>query len=369
MNTRPRGQQRMGEHMRDLETKHPLGILRALAMVLVVGLTASACGGQAPGAAAPGAGVPAAAAPTAAPPYPTKPIELIVPAAPGGGVDVSARLIAGYVSKKWNQPVSVVNMAGASGITGLLHALQSPPDGHTLFMDGSYLSSLLAASRSELPFKLEERSHMGRVTSDPLYYMTFSGSPYTTLKQALDAAIKDPASFTWGAGQFGSSPMFAQLKLFKAANVPTEKTKMLVFEQGNAPSLQALAGGNVLFGIGTAVDAATLTAAGKVRVLGTTALERTKDLPDVATAAELGYKGADFLLWYSISGPPKLPDHVMKAWEKVLSDAAKDPEFLADAVKAKRAISYITGPDVRKYIQDEYNAFLPLARSAGIRKD
>lgn len=345
--------------MRGLDPTHPLGMLRALAMVLVVGLTASACGGLAPGA----------AAPAADPPYPTKPVEIIVPAAPGGGVDVSARLIAAYVSKKWNKPVSVVNMAGASGITGLLHALQATPDGHTLFMDGNYLSSLLAASRSDLPFKLEERSHMGRVTIDPLYYMTNAGSPFKTLKDALDAAKSNPASFTWGAGQFGSSPMFAQLKLFNAAGVPIEKTKMLVFEQGNAPALQALAGGNVLFGIGSAADAAPLTAAGKVRVLGTTAVERTKDLPDAATVAELGYKGADFLLWYSISGPPKLPEHVMKAWEKVLSDAAKDPEFLADAVKAKRTISYITGPDVRKYIQDEYKAFLPLARSAGIRKD
>jgi len=296
-------------------------------------------------------------------------VELVVPAAPGGGVDLSARLIAAYVSKKWNQPVTVVNRAGASGITGLLHALQSTPDGQTMFMDGNYLSSLLAASRSDLPFKLEERSHMGRVTIDPLYYMTSSSSPFTTLKQALDAAIKDPASFTWGAGQFGSSPMFAQLKLFKAANVPTEKTKMLVFEQGNAPALQALAGGNVLFGIGSAADAAPLVAAGKVRVLGTTALERTKELPNVPTALEQGYKDADFLLWYSVSGPAKLPDHVINAWEKVLAEAAKDPAFLDEAVKAKKTISYITGPDVRKYIQNEYNAFLPLARSAGIRKD
>lgn len=301
--------------------------------------------------------------------YPTKPIELVVPFAPGGGVDLSARLIAGYASKKWGQPVNVVNMTGASGLTGLLHVVNATPDGYMLLMDGNVTSSLLAASRSDLPVGLDDRTYMGRVTIDPLYYMTYVGSPYQTLKDAMEAAKQNPESFTWGAGAFGSSPMFAQLKLFRAAGVPIQQTKMVVFEQGNAPSLQALAGGNVLFGIGTAADVATFLSAGKVRVLGTSAPERTKEYPDVPTAAELGYAGAEFLLWYSVSGPPKLPDSVVQAWEKLIAEAAQDPAFLDEAAKAKRIISYIPGSEVRKYVDEEYKAFLPLARESGIRKD
>ena len=301
--------------------------------------------------------------------YPNKPIELVVPFAPGGGVDLSARLVAAYAAKKWGQPVNVVNMTGASGMTGLLHVLKGSTDGYSLIMDGNVTSSLLAASRSDMPMSLDERTYMGRATIDPLYYMTYVDSPYRTLKDAMDAAKSDPASFTWGAGAFGSSPMFAQLKLFKAAGLPIDQTKMVVFEQGNAPSLQALAGGNVLFGIGSAADVATFQATGKVRVLGTSALQRTKEYPDVPTAAEQGYTGADFLLWYSLSGPPKLQSQVVDAWEKLLAEAAKDPAFLEEAEKSKRIISYIPGAEVRKYVEDEYNAFLPLARETGIRKD
>ena len=308
-------------------------------------------------------------APGAASRYPTKPIELVVPAAPGGGADLAARLVAGYASKKWGQPVNVVNMAGASGITGLLQVINAAPDGYTLLLDGNYLSSLLAASRTDMPVSLDQRTYMGRATIDPLYYMTFVNSPYQTLKDAMDTAKGSPDSFTWGAGQFGSSPMFAQLKLFKAAEVPIDRTKMVVFEQGNAPSLQALAGGNVLFGIGTAADVTTFQPTGKVRVLGTSAPERTKEFPEVPTALEQGYAGADFLLWYSVSGPPKLPDNVVQAWEKLLSEGANDPALLDEVAKAKRIISYIPGPEVRKYVDDEYNALLPLARETGIRKE
>lgn len=301
--------------------------------------------------------------------YPTKPIELVVPFAPGGGVDLSARLVAAYAAKKWGQPVNVVNMTGASGMTGLLHVLKGSTDGYSLIMDGNVTSSLLAASRSDMPMSLDERTYMGRATIDPLYYMTYVDSPYRTLKDAMDAAKSNPASFTWGAGAFGSSPMFAQLKLFKAAGLPIDQTKMVVFEQGNAPSLQALAGGNVLFGIGSAADVTTFQATGKVRVLGTSALERTTEYPDVPTATEQGYPGADFLLWYSISGPPKLQSQVVDAWEKLLAEAAKDPAYLEEANKSKRIISYLPGPELRKYIDNEYNAFLPLARETGIRKD
>ena len=227
-------------------------------------------------------------APGAATRYPTKPIELVVPAAPGGGADLAARLVAGYASKKWGQPVNVLNMAGASGITGLLQVINAAPDGYTLLMDGNYLSSLLAASRTDMPVSLDQRTYMGRATIDPLYYMTFVNSPYQTLKDAMDAAKASPDSFTWGAGQFGSSPMFAQLKLFKAAEVPIDQTKMVVFEQGNAPSLQALAGGNVLFGIGTAADVTTFQPTGRVRVLGTSAPECAKEFPEVPIAVEQG---------------------------------------------------------------------------------
>ena len=307
--------------------------------------------------------------PNAASRYPSKPVQLIVPFAPGGGQDLSGRLIAAYATKKWGQPVNVVNTTGASGLTGLLQVMNAAPDGYTMLVDGNVTSSLLAASRSDLPVDIDNRSYLGRISIDPLYYMAFSGSPYQTLKDALDAARSEPGTFTWGAGAFGSSPMFGQLKLFQAAGVPIEQTKMVVFEQGNAPSLQALAGGNVLFGIGTSADVATFQPTGKVRVLGTSASERTKEHPDVPTAAEQGYSGAEFLLWYSISGPPRLPDTIAQAWEKLLSEGANDPALLDEAARATRIISYISGPDVRKYVEDEYQAFLPLARTAGIRRD
>ena len=109
--------------------------------------------------------------------YPTKPVEMIIGFGPGGAADVAARLVAGYVSKKWGQPINVINMPGASGIIGTRHVLSAKPDGYTLMMDNHAVSAMLAASQMDLPFKWENRTTIGRVTVDPVFYTVKQSSP------------------------------------------------------------------------------------------------------------------------------------------------------------------------------------------------
>jgi tripartite-type tricarboxylate transporter receptor subunit TctC len=100
----------------------------------------------------------------AQPAYPTRPIELIVAYSPGGGADVAARLIGGYASKKWNQPVNVVNMPGASGMTGTMRALSAKPDGYTLLLEPHATASMLFAVESDVPFKMDGKTPIALVT-------------------------------------------------------------------------------------------------------------------------------------------------------------------------------------------------------------
>src|SRR5438093_13788828 len=102
-----------------------------------------------------------ALAPTGAdaqPAYPTRPIEIVVAYAPGGAADVAARLVAAYASKKWGQPVNVVNMPGASGITGTLRAIGARPDGYTLLLDPHSSSAMLFAVERDVPFKMDGKT-------------------------------------------------------------------------------------------------------------------------------------------------------------------------------------------------------------------
>jgi len=132
--------------------------------------------------------------------YPTKPVDLVVGFAPGGGADVAARLIAGYVSKKWGQPVNVINMPGASGITGARHVLSARPDGYTLMMDNHAVSSMLFAVQSEVPFKMEDRTTIALVTLDPVVYTVKSDSPWKSLRDVAEAAKANPKGFRYTLG-------------------------------------------------------------------------------------------------------------------------------------------------------------------------
>ncbi|HEU5321996.1 MAG TPA: tripartite tricarboxylate transporter substrate-binding protein, partial [Methylomirabilota bacterium] len=114
-----------------------------------------------------GVAVPAA---HAQPAYPTRPVELVVGFAPGGGADVAGRLIAAYASRKWGQPVNVVNQPGASGITATLNVLNARPDGYTLFVDNHAVSSMLFAVQSDVPYRMEGKTPVALVTLDPVIY-------------------------------------------------------------------------------------------------------------------------------------------------------------------------------------------------------
>ncbi len=299
--------------------------------------------------------------------YPTRPITMIVPYAPGGGSDLSARLIATYAAKKFGKPVNVVNVVGASGITATMQMLGSPPDGYTLMIDGTSNTSFLAASRTDLPFKLEERTWLGRWIGDPMYYMFSASTPFKNLKEAMDFAKAKPAEYAWGAGAQASQSMFHGLSLLNDAGVDPMKTKMLVFPEGMAPSVQAVLAGTVMEAGAMATDLAKLLPTGKVKVLGVATLERTRQYPDVPTAKEQGFPNATLLSWYGLSGPKGLAAEAVEAWTKLAQDAARDPEFQAMAEKQNKPLSFMGPKEHLDYVLTESKNITALAVRVGLR--
>jgi len=300
--------------------------------------------------------------------YPTKPITMIVPYAAGGGSDLSARLIAVYAAKKLGKPVNVVNVVGASGITASMQMLGAPPDGYTLMIDGTSNTSFLAASRTDLPFKLEDRTWLGRWIGDPMYYMFNASTPFKNLKDAMDFAKANPEQYAWGAGAQGSQSMFHGLSLLNDAGVDPMKTKMLVFPEGMAPSVQAVLAGTVMHAGAMATDVAKLLPTGKVKVLGVATFERTKQYPDVPTAKEQGFPNATLLSWYGLSGPKGFAPEAMEAWTKLAQEAAKDPEFQAMAEKQNKPLSFMGPKEHLDYVLNESKNITALAVKVGLRK-
>jgi len=304
----------------------------------------------------------------AGPKYPSKPIDLIVAYAPGGGSDLSARLIAPYASKKLGQPVNVVNVTGASGITGTMQVMNAKPDGYTIMIDNTSNTTFLAAAQSNLPFKLEDKTWLGQWIADPMFYMFNADTPFKSLKDAMDFARANPEKYTWGAGAQASQSMFHGLTLLMDAGVDPNKTKMVVFPEGMAPSVQAVLSGTVMEAGAMAADVEKLLPTGKVKILGVGTQQRVKKYPDVPTAKEQGFPTSTLVSWYGLSGPKGLPQEVIDTWAKLLTDASKDPEFQAEADKQNKVLGFLSPKEQQDYVMKEYADMTKLAEKVGIRK-
>jgi tripartite-type tricarboxylate transporter receptor subunit TctC len=307
------------------------------------------------------------AMPAAAQEYPTRPVEIVVGFAPGGGADVAARLMATYATRKWGKPVNVVNKPGASGITATREVLSARPDGHTLYLDVHAVSSMLFAVQTDVPFKLEEKTPIALVTLDPVIYTVKADSPWKSLKEVAEAAKSNPKSFRYALGGVAAVAAFSVSQFLYGAGVPVPETNKVVFA-GGAPALAALAGGHVDFAGQQWSEVTPLLGGGKIRALAVVHPARLPSLPDVPTAKEAGYPDLNVVGWQGLSGPPKLPAHVVQKWTSLLEGAAKDKEFLEQAEKVSKVIVYRGPSDFMQFQQDELKKYLPMATQMGIRK-
>lgn len=300
-------------------------------------------------------------------PYPSRPVELIVGFSPGGGADVAARLIGAYASRKWGQAVNVVNMPGASGITGTLHALRAQPDGYTLLLDVHAVSSMLFAVQSDVPFKMEAKTPIALITLDPVIYTVKYDSPWQSLADVAAAAKADPKGFRYALGGIAAVASFSVSQFLYSAGVPVPETNRVVFP-GGAPAVTALAGGHVDFAGQQWSESAGLILGRKIRGLAVVHPTRLPGLPDIPTAQEAGFPDLNVVGWQGLSGPPKLPAEIVAKWAALVEDASRDPAFLEQALKVSKVIVY-KGPEAFwQFQEEELKKYLPLATQMGIRR-
>jgi tripartite-type tricarboxylate transporter receptor subunit TctC len=299
--------------------------------------------------------------------YPTRPVEIIVGYAPGGGADVAARLIATYASRKWGQAVNVVNMPGASGITGALRALNARPDGYTLLLEPHATASMLFAVESNVPFTMDGKTPIALITLDPVIYTVKDDSPWKSLADVAAAAKANPKAFRYGIAGVSGVAAFSVSQFLFSAGVPLADTSKVVFT-GGAPALTALAGGHVDFAGQQWSESAGLVHGGKIRGLAVVNPVRLPGLPDIPTAKEAGFPDLDVVGWQGLAGPPKLPAAVVARWTALIEEASKDPAFLAQAQKVSKVIAYKNPDAYWRFQQDELKKYLPLATKMGIRK-
>jgi tripartite-type tricarboxylate transporter receptor subunit TctC len=251
--------------------------------------------------------------------WPDKPIKLIVPAAPGGTTDITARLLSEKIGAELGTTVVVENRAGAAGIIGSQALVQAPPDGYTIGFGNIGPNGINYSLYKKLPYKHTDFSPITLVISVPNVLVVNSKSPYKTVKELVDAIKNDPkGNYSFASSGTGQSPhmsaeMFAQRTGLNLTHIPFK---------GMGPAVTALLGGQVTFAIDNLPSSIGFIRSGQFRALAVTGAERSPQLPDVPTMAEAGIKDMVVTAWFGFVAPagtpPAIVNRIQQATKKVL---------------------------------------------------
>jgi len=252
-----------------------------------------------------------------------------VPFAPGGGVDVLARLYAEALKEAHGLTVVVENRGGASGTIGGQVVHQAAPDGYTLLFSASTQTTARLVMR-EVPYDpLTDFTPIARVGEAPMLLIMAPDRPQTTISDVVAAAKAAPDQWVFGASSLGSMGYLATVAFNQNAGLNLAITSY----RGTAPALTDVAGGHVQLMIDPLLVLLPQARAGKVKALATTTAKRSALAPDVPTAAESGMSGLEFVSWYGFWGPKGLPATAV-AWfngaiNAATAELAKQGRFAA----------------------------------------
>jgi tripartite-type tricarboxylate transporter receptor subunit TctC len=301
--------------------------------------------------------------------YPNRAIEIIVPFVPGGGTDLTARLISDYLGKKWGQPLLVVNKPGGGGIIGARAALkESKPDGYTVLIDIHTTSSMHIGAFKTPQLTLADRKYAARVVRDPMVFAVNADAPWKNFKEFSDWVKANPDKLVWSSVGPSGPSRYAAYDWFTQIGVDPTKTKMVI-TKGAADSFAQLAGGHVLLAIHSVAEANAMLQAGKIKILAVLSPARVKYMPDVPTAEEQGViKGVRVQWWASVAFPTGTPDAIVKKWESAVAEMVKDPQFLAGADKMSMNIDFLPAAEMRAFVEKEVEGYTDMAAKIGIRR-
>lgn len=303
----------------------------------------------------------------AAAPYPAKPIQIVVAFAPGGSSDQVSRLLATYLSKKWGQPVSVVNKPGGGGVVGTAAVAQAAPDGYTINNGMVNTLAFAPAAQSNNPYKWDSFTYLARIGVTPSVLTVNANSPYKTAKALVEAIKKDPAKFKSGVSGMAGTGAFGIAQLLQSAGVDPSKVDMVSFN-GGVLVVTNLTGGHVDFVAQQLPEVLELVKAGKLRALMHTNAERVKELPDVPTSKEAGFPAYSVMAASGYVGPPNMPEAIVAKWETTIADALKDKEFLAQLENMGLIPAYQNAKTYRAWTEEQFKSSQMLAEKLGLKK-
>jgi tripartite-type tricarboxylate transporter receptor subunit TctC len=302
------------------------------------------------------------AAPAAAQTWPARPVRIIVPFAPGGGVDTVTRFMAQKLTEQTGGSFIVENRPGGGGILGAELVAKAPPDGHTLFTSAPEFS-VNPSLRAKMPYDtFRDFSFISQLTSGQFMIASHPNVPVRSVRDLIAVAKSRPGQLTYGTSGVGSINHLAGelLKSMSGArwvHIPYK---------GAAPASVAVMGGETDFVIASTTGLVNPVRAGKMRAIAVTGTARFTGLPDLPTVAESGVPGYAVTGWYGFYAPAGTPAAIVKRLNEESRRGLMSPEIRERLVQTGNEPVGSTPEEFTAFVRAEIVKWAKVVRSAGM---
>jgi tripartite-type tricarboxylate transporter receptor subunit TctC len=296
--------------------------------------------------------------------YPARVVRLIVPFAPGGGADISARAIAAKLTERLGQQVVVDNRPGAGGNVGTDIAAKSPPDGYTLLL----VSSSYGANPSLYKLSFDPVNGFESITlvsQQPFILVVHRSLPARSVKDLIALAKAKPGSLNYASSGAGGivhlgTEYFKSMAGVDLVHIP--------YKGGNTAHNDLVAGFVQVY-FGTILSTLPVVKSGKLRALGVSTDRRNTALPEVPTVAEAGVPGFSFSGWYAVLAPGKTPRDITSVLNRETVALLQSPDIKERLASEGSTVVASTPEQLREHLQRDIAKWQKVVKAANIRLD
>jgi tripartite-type tricarboxylate transporter receptor subunit TctC len=297
--------------------------------------------------------------------FPTKPIRMIVPFAPGGNTDIIARAFTQKMGEILGQQVIVDNRGGAGGAIGTEAAARATPDGYTLIMVSAAHTINPAMVRKLNYDSVKDFTPLGIIADVPTALVVHPSLPAKNVKELIAIAKAKPGTLNYSTAGRGTVGHLAAELLSSAAKI---KLTPIHYKSAGLALIDVIAG-NVHFQFASMPAALQQTRSGKLRLIAQTGETRSPAAPDVATMEQQGLKGFVVSSGFALFGPASMPRSLIERINGALVKALNDPSVKDNLAKQGADVVASTPEQHDKFNRNEIAKWIKVAREAGIEAE
>lgn len=294
--------------------------------------------------------------------WPTKPVTIVVPFAPGGSSDRLGRLVAQGLSEKFGQQFTVENRPGGGGTVGSAQVAEAAPDGYTLVVSGVASHVVAPAINPNVGYDaMEDFTHIAVLGGPPTVLIAHPSLEVNTVQELVDAGKSGDKRITYASSGAGTHAHLIGEAFKRASGLEMEHIPY----RGGAEAITDIVGGHVPVGSMALASAGEQIRSGTVKGLAVTSAERLEQFPDIPTYAEAGYPDLVATTWFSLSGPAGMPEEIVTKLNQAVVEIMQS-EASQEALRADAFLTYPLDVQATKdFIQEELDRWTPIAKESG----